>query len=376
MAERTTDTTSADTPRGNGIDEAAEAFQDQLTPGRRKTQDTDTEDDPEAQQGKKPTGKRAKAPPADEGDDDDQDDDGDDDGDDEDEGKKHQGDESEEGEDEESDPESDGEDDPDRDPDLDVTYTVTHADGTEEDIPVSELVKGYFRQKDYTRKTQAVAEERRQVHGERQEVSAMRVQYARGLEQLQDAIKQATPQEPDWEALKRTDPIGYAEQWADWQRQQVLVQQIEQERQAVLEQEQHEREAHRREVVKAGQQWLLQQIPEWKDEKKARADRAEMKAFAMKVGFSAEELKAVDDPRAVLLIRQAMLYAKLQEKKPLVIKQKHKVPASAGSKTPVLKPQAVKSPVSRQASRLNDAKKRHAKEQSVDSAAGFFRTLL
>lgn len=376
----TTDTPSA-TPSGSGLAEAAEAWQNDLTPGR-KAKDTE-DDDNQAQQPAKPTGKRAAAKPEPE--------------DDESEGEAEEG-ESEEGEaDEGEEGEGDGEDQGEAgeesegeesegeseegegneaDPDLKAVYTVTHADGTQEDLPVEELVKGYYRQKDYTKKTQAVAEERRVVQTERQEVHGLRAQYAQGLQQLQAAIKEAVPQEPDWEALKKTDPIGYAETWADWQRRQHVITQIEEERRAVEAQEQAEMQAHMQETMQRAQQWLLEQIPDWKDAKKRTAERNEMKAFAMKLGYSEEELRGTNDPRAVLLIRQAWQFAKLQERKGMLIKPKAKTPQAAGTKTPVLKPLAVKQPASKQASRTADAKKRHAKEGSVESAANFFRTLL
>lgn len=375
----TTENTSATSSGTSGVAEAAEAWQDVLTPGRRKARDTEDAESNQAPQGKKPTAKRA-AEPAPE--DDDTDDEGEEpkaEGEDEtgDEGEDdEQGDKPEEGESEED--ESESEEDVEGDSEVDLTqeYTVTLADGTEASVTLEELVKGYHRQSDYTRKTQAVAEERKAVQGERQQVSAMRAQYAQGLEQLQEAIKSVTPQEPDWEALKATDPLRYAEEWADWQRRQHVVAQIEEERRAVQEQQRAEFEAHRQEAVRSGREWLLQQIPEWKDEGRAKAERAAMRSYAEKLGFTAEELKAVDDPRAVLLIRQATLYAKLQEKKPTLIKPKSKTPVTAGTKTPVMKPLAVKQPQSKKAGELSDAKKRHGREKSVQSAARFFQTLL
>lgn len=391
MADSTTQASA--TSGGVGITEAAEAWQDVLTPGRSKpARDTDDDQEP-AQQGKKPTGKPAKAKPqaasdtddgADEGDDDtsgegsegaDEGDDGGQDGD-QGEGGEDQGDESGESEGEESEGESEGEEGADDGSDDDTTYTVTHADGTQEDVTVGELVKGYYRQQDYTRKTQAVAQERRQVQGERQEVHGLRAQYARGLEQLQAAIEQITPQEPDWDDLRANDPIEYGRQWADHQRRQQTLQAIAQERRQVEEQHQAEFAAHQQEARRAAGEWLLERIPSWKDVKVRTAERAEMRAFAQKMGFSEQELKNTDDPRAVLLIRQAWQFAKLQERKAVVVKPKAKAPVSAGTKTPVLKPLAVKQPVSKKASQLSDAKKRHAREQSVASAANFFKTLL
>lgn len=368
------DSTNAAASAGSGIEAAAEAFQDILTPERKRR---DPDEVREAQQGEKPTGKKAAAPEPEDDSPEDQpvDDEGDGEGEGDDE-PKAKGDEPEEEEGDEPDSESDKDVDAEDDVDLTQTYTVTNQDGTEDEVTVEELVKGYFRQKDYTRKTQATAEERRVVATERAEVAAMRDQYSRGLTQLHAAISQAMPQEPDWEALKASDPIRYSEEWTDWQRRQHALRQIEGEQRQVVEQQRQEFEAERAKAVKAGRQWLLSQVPEWKDDAKRKADHASIKAYAAKVGFSPEELKNVDDPRAVLILRQAMLYQRLQDKKPTLVKVKPKAPVSAGTNTPVMKPKAAQPPQLAKHRTQMDASKRHAKEKSVDSAAQYFQTLL
>lgn len=370
MENGTNDTTSA-TPRGDGIAEAADAFQNLLTPGNPDTDEEHTE----AQPGEKPTAKRT---PAQEDEDDDQAGDGEDDESDPDADEEQQGDDPEKGEDEESDPESEeGEEHEGEAEDDQQLYTVT-IDGKEEQVTLEELAKGYSRTADYTRKTQAVAQERREAQAERAEASALRDQYAQGLEQLKAALKQVAPQEPDWETLRATDPIEFAAAWADHQRRQETLQQIDQERENVRRQQEHEHAAARAEAVKAGRRWLLQQVPEWADPKtgaaRAKADRVAMTEHAAKLGFSAEELKSVDDPRAVLLIRQAMLYQRLMDKKATLIKPVKK-PATP-TKTPVLKPGSVKSTTSRNTSDLTRAKQRLAKTGSVRDAASVFEKMI
>ena len=50
--------------------------------------------------------------------------------------------------------------------DDDPVVTVT-VQGVEEEVPLSEVIQGYSRQSDYTRKVQMVAEERRALEAER-----------------------------------------------------------------------------------------------------------------------------------------------------------------------------------------------------------------
>ena len=50
-----------------------------------------------------------------------------------------------------------------------IDYYTVKVDGAEVDVSANELIAGYQRNGDYTRKTQAVAEDRKAVEGERQQ---------------------------------------------------------------------------------------------------------------------------------------------------------------------------------------------------------------
>ena len=67
------------------------------------------------------------------------------------------------------------------------TFTVK-VDGKDVSVTLEELQKGYSRTQDYTRKTQQIAEVRKQVEAETQAVRAERAQYAQLLSALQAQI--------------------------------------------------------------------------------------------------------------------------------------------------------------------------------------------
>jgi hypothetical protein len=343
----TTDTNGATpsaTPR-SGIETAAEAFEAVLSGS-----DQETEDEEE------------KAPQDDEPSDDQEE------GTEKPESEDEEGEESEESESEEDDDESEDEEESETEEEADPVYAVT-VDGQEVEVPLSELVKGYSRTADYTRKTQALAEERKTFQGEVQQTRVLRDQYAQGLQQLEAALQAQQPQEPDWEALRASDPIEFAAEWADHQRRQVLMQRMAAERQALVEQQQRESESERKEAVAKARDWLMERIPEWKDPEKAKADRAAIKAFGLKQGFTAEEIGEIDDPRAILILRMAMRHARAQEKT-AAIKPVKKT-------SPVLKPGPAKSaPTTSKTSDLTRAKQRLAKTGKVSDAAEVFKKFL
>lgn len=278
-----------------------------------------------------------------------------------------EGEEPEESEDDESDDESD-EDEESDEQDEELVYTVK-VDGQEIEVPASELVKGYQRTADYTRKTQELAAMRKQVEAEAVESRALREQYAQRLVQLDQVLQQQLPQEPNWEELRATDPIEFAAQWAEHQRQQQVMAQVRAERQAVMQRQQQEQMQLMQQQLEQGRQWLNQAIPEWSNAETAKAERAAMKAYGKKFGYSDEELGQVADPRAVVLLRKAMMYDRMQEKRGQI------KPAKKAA-TPVLKPGPAVTPSAKKTSETTRAKQRLAKTGKISDAAAVFKSFL
>ena len=70
----------------------------------------------------------------------------------------------------------------------DLKYTIK-VDGEELEVGIDELKNGYQRQADYTRKSQALAEQRKEteaIQSERQQLEQERQMYANGLQMLQE----------------------------------------------------------------------------------------------------------------------------------------------------------------------------------------------
>ena len=88
-------------------------------------------------------------------------------------------------------------------------------DNEELDVDLDELIKGYSRTSDYTKKTQNLAEQRKAVESERtkiDEAARLRDTYAQRLQVIEQMLTQ--PAE-DLTALKDQDPIGYAVKMAE-----------------------------------------------------------------------------------------------------------------------------------------------------------------
>ena len=193
-------------------------------------------------------------------------------------------------------------------------FTVK-VDGKEVEVTLDELQKGYSRTQDYTRKTQQIAEARKQTDAELQEVRAEREQYAQLLGALQAQVQQAAQPNIDWDRLYNEDPIEWVRQREVMRENQEKAAAIQSEQQRLAQLSQREQLQQREALLAQEQEALVAAIPEWKDAKKAQAEKAMLVQFGQKIGFTPDDLKNVVDHRAVVMLRKAALYDQMMSKR-------------------------------------------------------------
>ena len=193
-------------------------------------------------------------------------------------------------------------------------FTVK-VDGKEVEVTLDELQKGYSRTQDYTRKTQQIAEVRKQTEAELQEVRAEREQYAQLLGALQAQVQQAAQPNIDWDRLYQEDPIEWVRQREVMRENQEKAAAIQSEQQRLAQLSQQEQAQQRQALLAQEQEALVAAIPEWKDAKKAQAEKAMLVQFGQKIGFTPDDLKNVVDHRAVVMLRKAALYDQMMSKR-------------------------------------------------------------
>ena len=201
------------------------------------------------------------------------------------------------------------------------------ASGVEVEVTLDDLIKGYQREADYTKKTQTLAEQRKQVESERaviEQAKQERDQYQQRLVAIENALRQA-PQE-NLEALKETDPIGYAVKVAEQTQRDKQLQAISAERQRIAHQQQAEQSQHLSQFLAVEANKLAEAIPEYADEQKSVQVKKDIRDYAKKIGWSDEELASVYDSRAVLTLYRAMQYEKLMSNKAGVTKKVAEAP--------------------------------------------------
>ena len=224
-------------------------------------------------------------------------------------------------------------------PEEEPTPTYRVKVGKEEvEVPLDELLKGYSRTADYTKKTQEVAEVRKQVEAERQkiqEASRLRDQYAERLSVIEQMLNQ-TEKAEDLSALKEVDPIGYAVKVAEQAEREKQLSAVRAERQRLAQQQQAEQSERLQAHLANEAAKLREAIPEMSDSTKAEVVKREIRDFAKSIGFSDQELAAVYDSRAVTTLYKAMQYDKLMKGKSDATKKVAQAPKmlKPGTSTP------------------------------------------
>ena len=214
----------------------------------------------------------------------------------------------------ETDAEQSGEDENSEEEEQPQVFTVK-VDGKEVEVSLEELQKGYSRTQDYTRKTQQIAEVRKHAEAELQAVRAEREQYAQLLVALEAQVQQAVQPNIDWERLYQDDPIEYVRQRETMRENKEKAAAIQSEQQRLAQLSHQEQMQYRDQMLQQEQESLVAAIPEWKDAKKAAAEKAMLVQFGQKAGFSPDELKNVVDHRAVVMLRKAALYDQMMSKR-------------------------------------------------------------
>lgn len=247
------------------------------------------------------------------------------------------------------------------DPNLKVKVKI---DGQEEEITLAEALKGYSRQADYTRKTQELSSQRKAAEEHITAVRAERERLAANLTELEQALKDATPQEPDWVKMQQENPTEFATEYARWAQYKERMNALKAEKDKAIAQVQQDRAEQVKAHLAAENEKLLAAIPEWKkDPAKAKAEKAKIAEFAQEMGFTEEELSEIRDHRAMILLRDAMKYRELQSKKPVISARIEKVKAATPGSSGQNRTQKTKGQL---------AKERLGKSGSLDDLAAVF----
>jgi len=192
-------------------------------------------------------------------------------------------------------------------------YRVT-VDGSEIEVTQDELINGYSRQQDYTRKTQELANQRKTIEQQAEELSQRDAIYAQLLPKMEAQLKGELVDEPDWKTLVDEDPVAYVREQQIWNEKKEKLNAAQAERQRLEQENQVKQQEQLVQFVQEGQQKLLEIVPEWKNAEVAQKEKLAIRDYGINVlGYAPQEMDAIYDYRALLGLRNAWLNSKTVE---------------------------------------------------------------
>ena len=198
-------------------------------------------------------------------------------------------------------------------------YDVT-VNGNNQKVNLTELMKGYSRESDYTKKTMDLSNQRKEVESlqdnlkkEFEAVKSSRDQYAQQLDVLSKNLKQE--ENIDWEGLYQSDPAEYVKQKADSDKRKEALQLAQQEQMRIQQEKRSEQEKVYQNYIANERKILAEKLPVYADKNKAAEFTKRLSSFAKESGYSDQEIDMMVDHRAVLLLADAYRYNQLKKTK-------------------------------------------------------------
>ena len=203
--------------------------------------------------------------------------------------------------------------------------TTVKVAGAERDVTLSELRNGYQMEADYRRKTSELADQRKEFEAEREHLNTeLNKQYTEA-QQLTGILEQSLLAEfnaIDWNGLRQSDPAEFAARKQEFNDRHAQIQQargqINDEIRTQYEQQQDEQKEKYKQILEDERDKLVDAIPDFGNEEKARVLTAGIKDYLSSFGFNDNEIGQIYDHRHLLVIKDAMAYRDLKTRQPEV----------------------------------------------------------
>tara|TARA_R110000824_G_scaffold17227_3_gene70226 strand:+ start:2814 stop:3830 length:1017 start_codon:yes stop_codon:yes gene_type:complete len=265
------------------------------------------------------------------------------------------------------------EDEEDSDEELDEsieTFTIK-VDGENVQVDLNELKNGYSRQADYTRKSQALSEERKTFTQDRDAVTIERQQYSQMLRALQTQLGAFDEPAPDFDQMYQEDPItAHREERLYNRKQQERHQKlvaIEAEQNRVADATQKEQQEQMQVMLNSEVSRLGELIPSWRDEAVAKKESDELRAYLGEQGISENEIGALVRASHIQVLRKAMLYDQGTKRVKKASKSRRRNAVSPGGRS---------SQVKSSSKREKNQRARLAKSGRVEDATALIESML
>jgi len=216
-------------------------------------------------------------------------------------------------------------------------------------VTPEEYRNGYLRQKDFTQKTQKLAQDRTILEEDVKKIEAYYTQRLSELDMFQEPS-------PDFDELYDQDPLNAPKIERDWNLKQ-------QKRYQLMESQRQQQEKQFLEKQTKGAHELPNQIPEFADPVVRSQSMVELKNSLLDEGFTPDEINSVVDARHIKLLWYGLQYKKSNKNTAQIVAKK------VVNKPRVMRPGSAKqkpSKANRSAKRIDVARNSQSKEAWTD----------
>jgi hypothetical protein len=186
------------------------------------------------------------------------------------------------------------------------------------EVSLDELKDGYFRQQDYTRKTNELSSNRKSVDElknsltrNNEEAKIKRDQYEKQLQVLSQQLK-ASEQNVDLDRLYEEDPAEYVRAKAEQDRRKEFLEVTRREQEKIRSEKQREHERNYNAYLEKERNLLAEKLPIYSDKEKGPEFVKNLTNFAKDIGYTDQEISMLVDHRAVLMLANAYRYNRLK----------------------------------------------------------------
>lgn len=192
-------------------------------------------------------------------------------------------------------------------------------DGEEEQVTLSELVRGHFREADYTRKTSALADQRREVEDLQSAIEKQRDEFSSKLEPMLQQLEQYV--NIDEQYLNQLAAEGRSDEWFQYKvaadQRAKEFQQAQEAKQKIEKEKAEEQQQKLRQEVAKNEQRLMELRPDWaKDPDKGKKELAAIRGHLKERGFNPRDVDSLFHAETIDMAHDAMRYHQLQKAKP------------------------------------------------------------
>ena len=244
-------------------------------------------------------------------------------------------------------------------------YEVT-VDGQTMEVTLPEALKGYVRDATFKYRMNKVHEARQAVEQEAATTVQARDYYAQKLAFLERTLTELTPPPPNWDQEFAADPRAAHEKQKAYAAiyNKMAWAQAEQQRTAQEAAQEYDRNSARYAVDQFTQFVQEAKIP---DEKALTSEMSGMRTYAKMRGFSEGEIATVYDKRMLAVLRDAAKYHQMVSAQPKPV---------ATGKGKALIPGTATPPGNAGRRNIDDAQRKLAQTGRLDDAAALFQRLI